>query len=58
MAVPQTAKDVDVIFIRFHCQQSQALFLATFGDESLGFRLYLSSQDLAVLWYSDEVIGD
>jgi len=42
-----------------HCQECQAVFLATFRDESLGFRLDLTSQyTAAVLWYPYEVIGD
>ncbi len=53
-----THEDVDVIFIRFHCQYRRAVFLATFSDEPLGFHLYLTVQHAAaVLWYPSEVIS-
>lgn len=54
----RTHEDVDVIFIRFHGQYRQVVFLATCSDEPLGFHLYLTGQHAAaVLWYPYEVIS-
>jgi hypothetical protein len=47
-----TDKDMNMIFIRIHCQQRQSVLLTTLGDESFCLFLYLTCQDrTAVLWY-------
>ena len=55
----RTDKDMNMIFIRFHCQERQPVLLTTLGYEPLGFFLDLARQHTAaVLRYPHQVIGN
>jgi hypothetical protein len=54
----RTHKDMNVVFVRLHRQEPQALLLAALGNPSLGLLLHLSAENAAaILGYPHEMLA-